>query len=161
MEWAASHGVNMQSQARSSSPHVKNEMHWNYAKGHTVKGSQLAVDFWSTICWSVVFSLRALKAKRECRFVLCHYYVLVLNVKGNICLQCEDTEALFRTRRAEAGSGCLFFFFFKAGENTSHLLSRLFWLPFFALILKTVSMLVIETILIYLLYSNFYVLLKC
>lgn len=55
MEWAASHGANMQNQARSSSKHVKNEMHWNYAKGHTVKGFQLAVDFWYPI-WSVVFS---------------------------------------------------------------------------------------------------------
>lgn len=46
MDWAASHGVNMQNQARSSRKHLKNEMHWNDAKGHTVKGFQLAVDFW-------------------------------------------------------------------------------------------------------------------
>lgn len=93
MEWAASHRVNVQNQACSSSKYIKNEMHWNYAKGHAVKGFQSAVDFWYPVCWSVVFSLRALKAKRVCRFVLCHdLYVLVLIVKGTICLQCEELK---------------------------------------------------------------------
>lgn len=44
------------------------------------------------------------------------FYVLALNVKGNICLQCEDTEALFCTGRAEAGSR-FFFFFLSRGKT--------------------------------------------
>lgn len=59
----------------------------------------------------MVFSLIALKAKeRTSCFVPLIYYVLVLNVKGNICLQREDTEVLFRTgSTAEAVSSSLFF----------------------------------------------------
>lgn len=57
------------------------------------------------------------------------YYVLVLNVKGNICLQCEDTEALFHTGRAEAGSSCLFFL--SRGKHFSSTVHGLFWLSFF------------------------------
>lgn len=99
----------------------------------------------------MVFSLIALKAKESTScFVPLIYYVLVLNVKGNICLQHEDTEVLFRTgSMAEAVSSSLFLKKKKQEKILSYCL-QFVWVAFFALILKTVSMLVIETILIYL-----------
>lgn len=72
----------------------------------------------------MVFSLIALKAKESTScFVPLIYYVLVLNVKGNICLQREDTEVLFRTgSTAEAVSSSLFLKKKETGKN-SQLLS--------------------------------------